>query len=153
MEYVSGNVFIRQMEGREGFEAGHVVSGHTHKFDHTTILFSGRWRVRKWLPAVKDNGEPVLDGNEQAWLCVIDREIEGPWSLLIEANAKHEFTFLGFPVPEWMEVFLAKLAPDDAAAFRDQHNKSLGKGWCVYSHRTPQGDIAQEHTGWHEAYR
>jgi hypothetical protein len=23
--------------------------------------------------------------------------------------------------------------------------------WCVYSHRTPQGDIVQEYTGWQEA--
>lgn len=25
--------------------------------------------------------------------------------------------------------------------------------WCVYSHRTPQGEVAQEHTGWNGAYR
>jgi quercetin dioxygenase-like cupin family protein len=24
--------------------------------------------------------------------------------------------------------------------------------WCVYSHRTPQGDIVQEYTGWDKAY-
>jgi hypothetical protein len=25
--------------------------------------------------------------------------------------------------------------------------------WCVYAHRTPQGDIVQDYTGWPEAYR
>lgn len=25
--------------------------------------------------------------------------------------------------------------------------------WCVYSHREPQGDVVQDVTGWHEAYR
>lgn len=24
--------------------------------------------------------------------------------------------------------------------------------WCVYAHREPQGEVAQEVTGWHEAY-
>lgn len=25
--------------------------------------------------------------------------------------------------------------------------------WCVYSHRTPQGDVVQENTGWTKAYQ
>lgn len=25
--------------------------------------------------------------------------------------------------------------------------------WCVYAHRTPQGDVVQHYTGWPEAYR
>lgn len=24
--------------------------------------------------------------------------------------------------------------------------------WCVYAHRAPQGEVAQEYTGWEEAY-
>lgn len=24
--------------------------------------------------------------------------------------------------------------------------------WCVYSHRTPQGEVVQEYSGWDEAY-
>lgn len=24
--------------------------------------------------------------------------------------------------------------------------------WCVYAHRTPQGDVVQEYTGWEGAY-
>lgn len=24
--------------------------------------------------------------------------------------------------------------------------------WCVYAHRTPQGDVVQDFTGWQEAY-
>lgn len=154
MEYNSGSIRFRRMEGLEGFKAGYVVEGHTHNFDHTTILFSGRWRARKWIPAVHEDGSSVLDNEGQpVWMLIQDIERDGPWSLLIEAKAKHEFTFIGFPVPEWMETFLAKLSPDDAAEFREQHNKTLGKGWCVYSHRTPQGDISETDTGWHQAYR
>jgi hypothetical protein len=34
------------MGGREGLEPGTVVGGHTHNFDHTSIFFGGRWRVK-----------------------------------------------------------------------------------------------------------
>jgi hypothetical protein len=152
MEFVSGNVFIRKMEGQDGFAAGHVTGGHTHNFDHTTILFSGRWHVKKWLPAVKADGSPVLTDGQPVWLLVHDNEIEGPWHLLIEAKAKHEFTFLGFTVPDWMEPYLNQLPYEAAIAFREQYMKSVGRGWCIYAHRTPQGDVSQTSTGWGPAY-
>lgn len=145
MEYISGNVFIRRMEGATGFAPGAVISGHAHNFDHTSILFSGRWRVRKWKRGIADDGTEV-------WVTEHDFERDGPFSLLIEAAAKHEFTFINWPVPAWMEPFLAKLSPEDATVFRAQHEKSLGHGWCIYSHRTPQGDISEVDTGWHHAY-
>jgi hypothetical protein len=25
--------------------------------------------------------------------------------------------------------------------------------WCVYSHRTPQGEVVEQYTGWEDAYR
>ena len=61
MEWVSGNVFIRLMGDREGLKPGQVVAGHTHNFDHTSIFFCGRWRVKKWVPVVREPfGESVL---------------------------------------------------------------------------------------------
>jgi hypothetical protein len=111
MEWVSGNIFLRPLgESGTGLKPGETVGGHTHNFDHTTICFCGDWRVRKWTPA----GELAFDF-----------ERTGPFHVLIEAAARHEFTFLG---------------PD------------IGHAWCVYSHRTPQGEISLVETGWYQAY-
>lgn len=154
MDHARGNIFIRKMEQKEGFKADTLVETHTHNFDHVSVLFSGRWHARKWLPAVTETGEPVLDaGGQPQWLLVLDIERDGPWDLLIEAKARHSFRYLGMPVPAWMEPFLALLPPDKAQEFRELHNKSLGHGWCMYSHRSPQGDVTEYGTGWLEAYR
>jgi hypothetical protein len=149
MEWVSGNIFIRPMGGRSGLRPGAVVSGHTHSFDHTTIFFDGKWRVKKWLPVVREDGSPVAE----EWAQVVDFERDGPFHLLIEAHARHEFTFIGTPTAAWMEPFVGKLRPEEAKAFYDRHSRAVGRAWCVYSHRTPQGDISIDHTGWHEAYQ
>jgi hypothetical protein len=154
VEWISGNVFIRPMGGRDGLRPGEVVAGHTHNFDHTTIFFDGRWRARKWCRAVTENGEPALlpDGSA-AWLLAADIERDGPFHLLIEAEARHEFTFLGTPVPAWIESHIAKLPPEEERAVRGQYSRAVGRAWCVYSHRTPQGDVSLHDSGWHEAYR
>ena len=117
-EWISGSIFIRSMIP---FSPGQSVEGHTHNFDHTTILFNGMWRVRK--------ERPIVDGDSQteAWLVVADVEREGPCHLLIEANARHKFTYLG---PQ----------------------NTIGKAWCIYSHRTPQGEVSLVNTGWNNAY-
>lgn len=153
MEYALGNIFIRQMEGQEGFSVGHMIDGHTHNFDHTTIFFLGRWRLKKWHPAVDADGKQLtMPDGELAWVMSHDREIEAPYSVLIDAGARHEFTFLGCPIPGWMEAFLTKLPPEDAIAFRTEHLNTLGKAWCIYAHRTPQGDVVQQWTGWPDSY-
>jgi hypothetical protein len=58
---------------------------------------------------------------------IVDIERKGPFFLLIEAGCKHEFTYLA-------------------------DNTELGVAWCVYSHRTPQGEVSQVETGWLAAY-
>ncbi len=55
-----------------------------------------------------------------------DVEFEAPYYLLIEAHCRHEFKFLG--------------------------GAERGYAWCVYSHRTPQGEVSIECTGWNPAY-
>lgn len=55
---------------------------------------------------------------------VIDQDFCAPTHFLVKAEVKHEITAL-----------------EDGTEF-----------WCVYSHRTPQGDVIQEHTGWGDAY-
>jgi quercetin dioxygenase-like cupin family protein len=49
---------------------------------------------------------------------------DGQCHILIKAGVEHEITAL-----------------EDDTVF-----------WCVYAHRTPQGDIVQEYTGWSDAY-
>jgi hypothetical protein len=112
-EFVSGSIYIRVMgEGGMGLKPGEIVGGHTHNFDHTSIFFCGRWRVRKWKP----------DSEEAAF----DFERDGPFHVLIEKDCRHAFQFLG--------------------------GAPVGWAYCVYSHRTPQGDISLVETGWPDAF-
>lgn len=111
VEFVSGSIMIRVMGDGEGLKKGEVVGGHTHAFDHTSIFFCGNWHVRKWEP----------DGTLSH-----DFEREGPFHVLIEADCRHEFTFLG--------------------------GAPVGWAYCVYSHRTPQGEVSIVETGWTRAY-
>jgi hypothetical protein len=104
MELQSGNIFIRPNTLRKG----EMVQGHTHNFDHTTIIFTGPVRIKATKP-----GEPT-------W----EKTFIGPAHVLIKADWMHEITAL-----------------DDA------------EFWCVYAHRTPQGDVVQEATGFEDAYR
>lgn len=54
---------------------------------------------------------------------LLEREFVAPAHALIRADVEHEFECL-----------------ED------------GEMWCVYSHRTPQGDVIQEHNGWGASY-
>lgn len=122
MEWVSGNLFIRP----SGIlEAGQRCGGHTHNFDHTTIVFTGSVHVVKWAQRVRSNGDPMLDdAGEEVWLVVTERDFAAPAHFLIEANARHDI-----------------IALEDGTQY-----------WCCYAHRSPQGDVTQEVTGWEPAY-
>jgi len=56
---------------------------------------------------------------------VIERDFTAPAHFLVRADVEHEITALA-----------------DDTVF-----------WCVYAHRTAQGDVVQTATGWEEAYR
>lgn len=105
MEWVSGNIFIRPMTL---LKAGDKIKGHTHKFDHTAIVFTGALKIKAKLK----------DGRE------VEQEFQAPAHALIKAGVEHELT-----------------AIDDGTIV-----------WCVYSHRSPQGDVIQQYIGWHPAY-
>ena len=105
MEWVSGNIYIR---ANNLAKAGDLCEGHTHNFDHTTVVFQGSVHVRGELP----NGS------------VIEQDFHAPSHFLVKANVKHTITAL-----------------EDVTVF-----------WCVYSHRTPQGDVTQDYNGWHSNY-
>lgn len=106
MELISGNIFIRpSIMSYKGLS----IDGHTHNFDHTTIVFRGAVNVIVTKP----------DGT------IIVKDFVAPSHFLVEADAKHQITAL-----------------EDDTEF-----------WCVYSHRTPQGDITQVATGFTEGYK
>jgi hypothetical protein len=54
-------------------------------------------------------------------------ERTAPFFLHIEAEARHAFTYL-------------------------DSNTEPGRAWCLYSHRTPQGDVSLVETGWYQAF-
>lgn len=54
----------------------------------------------------------------------MERDFIAPDSFLVKADVEHVITALA----------------DNTEA------------WCVYSHRTPQGDVVQEYNGWDHAY-
>lgn len=108
MEYVSGNIFIREMRFDR---AGDVVHGHTHTFDHTTYCARGGLLIEKM------DGDTVIASTEV-------RATDGLNWVLIRAEDKHRITAL--------------------------EDGSLGH--CIYAHRTPQGEVVQEYTGWGPAY-
>jgi hypothetical protein len=56
---------------------------------------------------------------------VIERNFTAPDSFLVRAEVEHEIT---------------STAPGTIC-------------WCVYSHRTPQGEVVEQYTGWEGAYQ
>lgn len=75
MEWASGNIFIRPNPLPK---AGDKTDGHTHNFDHTTIVFKGAIHVKATLP----------DSS------VIERDYVAPAHCLIKADVTHEITAL-----------------------------------------------------------
>lgn len=108
MEYISGNIFIREMRFAK---AGDATSGHEHNFDHTTYCVRGALRVE------------ALNADDTVAQTTILRATDGLCWALIKAGVRHRVTAL----------------------------EDLSIGHCIYSHRTPQGDVTQEYTGWYKA--
>jgi quercetin dioxygenase-like cupin family protein len=126
MEFVSGNIFIR-----EGLlSAGDTTPGHAHNFDHTTYVPRGAIRFEKlgepiaWSTSLdRKTGEPIKVETDWEVLNTVEKHA-GPRSwVLIKAGVKHRLT-----------------AIEDSVYH------------CIYSHRTPQGEIVQEYDGWQPAY-
>jgi hypothetical protein len=104
-EFVSGNIFIRPIHLQM---VGQQIKGHTHNFDHTTIILTGSVNI-------------LVERPDKT---TYEQSVAAPNFLLIRAQYKHEITAL-------------------------EENTTL---FCVYSHRTPQGTITLEATGWEKAY-
>lgn len=82
MEIVSGNIFIRP---NALLPKGHVVEAHKHKFDHTTIIFTGSIHVKK----------TELDGS------VVEKDFVAPSHFLVRAGVEHEITSLEDDTTYW----------------------------------------------------
>lgn len=79
MEHVSGNIFVREM----GFkEAGDVVEGHTHNFDHTTYVVRGSVKIES------------LNEDGTVKKTAIKKAVDGHNWVLIKAEVKHRITAL-----------------------------------------------------------
>jgi quercetin dioxygenase-like cupin family protein len=79
MEFVSGNVFIREMVFGK---AGEIVKGHAHNFDHTTYVVRGAMRIERL--AADGAVEKTID----------KRAADGRNWVLIKAGVHHRITAL-----------------------------------------------------------
>lgn len=79
MEYISGNIFMREMAFKT---AGEVVGGHTHHFDHTTYVVRGSVKIESLNP----------DGSVKQ--TAIKRAVDGHNWVLIKAEVCHRITAL-----------------------------------------------------------
>ena len=152
MEYTLGNIRVRPMTG-PGVNPGWVMKGHTHNFDHISIFFIGRWRAKRWKPALNSDGVQLrMADGELAWVELEDIVREAPFWLLIEKDCRHRFEFIGCIPPDWMKKYTDALGPKLADEFVADYAKTQGQGWCVYSLRNAQGDVVEHYTGWEDAF-
>ena len=79
MEFISGNIFIRQMPFEK---AGDEVRGHTHNFDHTTYVVRGTLKIES------------LNEDGSVKKTAIKRASDGHNWVLIKAEVKHRITAL-----------------------------------------------------------
>lgn len=115
MEFSIGNIFIRDNDSPH--KVGWRMDGHTHNFDHATYIVRGKYRCIFKKRHISDDGA-------EGWVTVFDQVVEGPYWLLIEANAKHDFECIEGP----------------------------GILHCVYAHRDPQTkEVVQKWNGWYGA--
>ncbi len=83
--------------------AGHVMDGHTHNFDHQTLLVSGAVRVKWERRAKGDSGEVVASG---------EKVFKAPAAIIVRADTCHELTAIEdstvwcclFRVPEGEDI-------------------------------------------------
>jgi quercetin dioxygenase-like cupin family protein len=78
MEYVSGNIFIR--EGGP-LAKDEVVEGHGHNFDHTTYVVRGAFKIERLVDGAVTQSVIKRAGQLKSWV-------------LIKAHADHKLTAL-----------------------------------------------------------
>lgn len=119
MERVLGNIFTRTMYFAK---AGEVVHGHTHNFDHVTLVLAGGVRIKYGR---KINGEMVFEGEREFYA---PKQMNGDGGqeaqVLIKKDIFHEITAL-------------------------EDNTHC---WCVFAHRDPDtGEVVETWNGDYKA--
>jgi len=115
-ERILGNIFVRTMF----FEKkGQVVGGHTHNFDHVTLILTGAVRI-KYRKEI--NGTLVLQGEREFRApSRMDGDSATEAMVVIKRDVHHEITAL-------------------------EDNTHC---WCVFAHRDPvTGEVVQAWNGW-----
>lgn len=82
MEIISGNIFIRP---NALLPKGHIIHGHKHKFDHTTIVFTGSVHVKR----INEDGT------------ITEKDFTAPSHFLTKAWIEHEITSLQDDTTYW----------------------------------------------------
>lgn len=143
VEFPLGNVYVRV---NSLLKKGDRVPGHTHNFSHATIFIRGNTRVTIMAPVVdKDTGQPKLFPKTDAagkFVMLIDPEtaLEVP---VTEIQYVAE-EVLDFGPGGFMEIAPHKLHAMEALTDDVEF-------FCVYAHRTPQGEIVPNFSGWRTA--
>lgn len=162
IERAVGNIYLRDNKGG----AGSHVRTHTHNHDHATFFFKDWWLVR----AADTSGKEFV-----AQFCSPE------YAELRSMYAQHAPEKLTRPVrfpditgggpPQFVVTFIG---PNDSVPANGEEiifapighallvtaeapHELLclgndGYAGCVYAHRTPQGDIVQQFTGWPDSY-
>lgn len=115
---VCGPIFTRFMEY---LPAGFVVDGHQHNFDHVTTVPKGSARIECSREITDKAGNPILDANGEPQLWSVWTADVGP-GVQILINKQDHHRIVALEDNTWI--------------------------WCEFTARTPDGEIAQEHTGW-----
>lgn len=78
-EFTAGNIHIRKNIGTVGDQTG----GHTHNFDHVTIVFKGKVHVSAWRPGPDNTKIPVAE-----------QDFDTGSYFLVKADVCHDITFI-----------------------------------------------------------
>lgn len=140
-----GNVFARP-NMRES--AGQEIQGHQHTFDHLAI-FHTAWRV----DAVSPEGREVTRFFPKNSFGLIRAEWEHKMTSLPHEVDPHQQALLDVVLAVATGVVSVDALLPAVAQWRKMHDWQPHTQWCIYAHRTPQGDVVQEYTGWSPAYR
>jgi hypothetical protein len=131
MEYRSGSIYMRTHDFL--LEEGSVVEGHCHNFDHTTFFFAGKWRVTAYAPIFAEDGKTRLLLEDASGKKVPAKQFVR--EVIVQGGHPHAWLLIEAGLEHKLELI-----------------EGFGCYACVYSHRTPDGDVTEEYTGWAKAY-
>jgi len=165
MEFVAGNIYIRPFPLEK---AGMTCPGHAHNFDHVTYVVKGKVhvravifdadRIKELLGSVYQNIHNFVETYTNT-LSVGGLQLERKFMRLVQEPIS---------VPAGIEVS----RDDGTISFVQEQDFAAGEFLlikanalhtitslvddslfhCVYSHRTPQGEVSEVYTGWNPAY-